>query len=551
MTRDDLHRLFSSPYILAFTLLFLALAVRMIGIGDAPLRTDEIYHLLAGRSWAEHGTLAMGDGVYTRAKYYSIATGWFFKLFGATPGVGRALAAVGGVALVVVTALWTRSVAGPVAGWVAGLLICFDYSSISLSQFARFYTWHALAVFVLAAALYTIVTKYKHLTRAQLACWSTAAIVALICAVHLQPITALVAVALASWTGIYLLLFGPLRFLLRSPRLLGLLLLAGAALAAGIVIFEHRLLLKLWGDLRQAAAWSEGNRDDYAYYITMLNHVLGWLFFLFPLAVILAGRRYLQPTLFCVVILAVCLGIHSLAGMKALRYVFYLFPFIFAVWAMAAAAIGPWLVRLVAGFVPSASPGRRSSLAALAIMILLTTALLLITDFRLTAAAAARLARTGSPALPFEYGAAREQVDWTPHLPLLRSLVGKRLFVATDSVRTLYYLRDYDVILGKSELSDVGDQEFTYDKRTGKRDISTGQSLARIVNCYADGIILVSNARWRTANVTDEAADTVERLTKPVALPPDLNMHAHVWHGRSANSADCQTIHKLIGEPRR
>jgi len=548
MTRDDLHRLFSSPYILAFTLLFLALAVRMIGIGDAPLRTDEIYHLLAGRSWAEHGTLAMGDGVYTRAKYYSIATGWFFKLFGTTPGVGRALAAVGGVALVVVTALWTRSVAGPVAGWVAGLLICFDYSSISLSQFARFYTWHALAVFVLAAALYTIVTQYKHLTRAQLACWSTAAIVALICAVHLQPITALVAVALASWTGIYLLLFGPLRFLLRSPRLLGLLLLAGAALAAGIVIFEHRLLLKLWGDLRQAAAWSEGNRDDYAYYITMLNHVLGWLFFLFPLAAILAGRRYLQPTLFCVVILAVCLGIHSLAGMKALRYVFYLFPFIFAVWAMAAAAIGPWLVRLVAGFVPSASPGRRSSLAALAIMILLTTALLLITDFRLTAAAAARLARTGSPELPFEYGAAREQVDWTPHLPLLRSLVGKRLFVATDSVRTLYYLRDYDVILGKSELSDVGDQEFTYDKRTGKRDISTGQSLARIVNCYADGIILVSNARWRTANVTDEAADTVERLTKPVALPPDLNMQAHVWHGRPANSADCQTIHKLIGE---
>ena len=551
MTRDDLHRLFSSPYILAFTLLFLALAVRIIGIGDAPLRTDEIYHLLAGRSWAEHGTLAMGDGVYTRAKYYSIATGWFFKLFGPTPGVGRALAAVGGVALVVVTALWTRSVAGPVAGWVAGLLICFDYSSISLSQFARFYTWHALAVFVLAAALYTIVTEYKHLTRARLACWSMAAIVALLCAVHLQPITALVAVALASWSGIYLLLFGPLRFLLRSPRLLGLLLLAGAALAAGIVIFEHRLLLKLWGDLRQAAAWSEGNRDDYAYYVTMLNHVLGWLFFLFPLAAILAGRRYLQPTLFCVVILAVCLGIHSLAGMKALRYVFYLFPFIFAVWAMAAAAIGPWLVRLVAGFVPSASPGGRSSLAALAIMIVLTPALLLITDFRLTAAAAARLASTGSPELPFEYGAAREQVDWTPHLPLLRTLVGKRLFVATDSVRTLYYLRDYDVILGKSELSDVGDQEFTYDKRTGKRDISTGQSLARIVNCYADGIILVSNARWRTANVTDEAADTIERLTKPVALPPDLNMQAHIWHSRPANSADCQRIHKLIGEPGR
>jgi len=551
MTRDDLHRLFSSPYMLAATLFFAALVVRMIGISDAPLRTDEIYHLLAGRSWADHGTLAMGDGVYTRAKYYSIATGWFFEMFGTTPGVGRALAAVGGIALVVVTALWTRNVAGPLAGWVAGFLICFDYTSISLSQFARFYTWHALAILVLAVALYRIVTGYKGLSRATLACWSMAAILALLCAVHLQPITALMAVALASWTGIYLLFFGPLKFLLRSPRLLGLLLLAGAVLAAGIVIFEHRLLLKVWNDLRQAAAWSEGNRDDYAYYITMLNHVLGWLFFLFPLAAILAWRRYFQPTLFCVVILAICLGIHSIAGMKALRYIFYLFPFLFAVWGMAAAAIGPWLVRRVAGFVPAASAGRRSALAVMVITIVLLSALLLITDFRLTAAAAARLVRTGSAELPFEYGAAREQVDWTPQLPLLRALVGKRLFVATDSVRTLYYLGDYDVILGKSELSDVGDQEFTYDKRTGKRDISTGQSLARIISCYADGIILVSNARWRTANVTDEAADTIERLTKPVALPPDLNMQAHIWHRQPANSADCRTIHALIGEPGR
>jgi len=190
-------------------------------------------------------------------------------------------------------------------------------------------------------------------------------------------------------------------------------------------------------------------------------------------------------------------------------------------------------------------------LAAMTITIVLLPALLLITDFRLTAAAAARLVRTGSPELPFEYGAAREQVDWTPQLPLLRALVGKRLFVATDSVRTLYYLGDYDVILGRSELSDVGDQEFTYDKRTGKRDISTGQSLARIISCYADGIILVSNARWRTANVTDEAADTIERLTKPVALPPDLNMQAHIWHRQPANSTDCRTIHALIGEPGR
>jgi hypothetical protein len=539
----------SSPLFLAVSLLLLAFLIRIIGIGDAALRTDEIYHLLAGRSWADHGTLAMGDGVYTRARYYSIVTGWFFELFGPTPGAGRAVAAVAGTALVVAQALWVRSVGNAVAAWTAGLLLCFSYTSITLSQFARFYTAHALGVFLFAIAIYAIVTMYGSMRRTTILLWSAVAIVALVVSLHLQAITALVMVAVACWAGVYLLLSGRLTFMFRSQLWLGILAIGVLAGIGGAIILRSQLM-GAWEAFRGASAWSLENRDDVMFYVTVLDHWLGWLFALVPIAAILAWRDYRQPVLFCLMILAVCFTLHSFAGMKALRYVFYFFPFIFAIWGFAVASVGSACLRYVANLVP-ASTGRLRPLIILAVVVIpAALAFVVMTDFRLTVTGAVRMLKTGSPAQPFDYGSAREEVDWMPHLQPLRALQKSGLFVATDSVRTLYYLQDYDVLLGKSELSDIGTREFTLDKRTGKQDISTGRSVEQIVNCYPSGAIIVSNARWRTPNVTDEAADMIERITQPVALPPDLNMRAYRWKHPAVTSPACDRIHALIGKPR-
>jgi hypothetical protein len=537
----------SSPYVLVLVLLVLATLVRLVGIGDAALRTDEIYHLLAGRSWADHGTLQMGDGVYTRARFYSMATGWFFELFGPTPGVGRGLAAVGGILLILATALWVRKTCGPIAAWVAGLLLCFSYSSITIAQFARFYTWHALGVFLLAIATYAIVTRGLGLGVARLGLWIAVALAAFVVSLHLQDITLLVVLALATWVGLHLLLTGKLAFLFSSPvRLAGLAILVLLALA--VIWVERHRALHMWYNLRSAAAWSHENQDNFGFYITVLGRWLSWLFYLLPVAAIIAWRRYRDVTLFCVTMLAVCLALHSLAGMKALRYVYYLYPYIFTLWGCAVAVAGPPVVRFLHGLVSSWAGRAAPAVVGGLILVVTAVSFVIIFDYRLTVTGAVRLLRTGSVAQPFEYGSAREEVDWEPHLAPLRVLQNRGLFIATDSVRTLYYLQDYDLLLNKTELSDAGPKEFTYDRRTGKRDISTGQSVEAVVKCYPSGAIIVSDARWRNANVPEDAANMIERIAKPVKLPEGLRMRGYVWEHAMDSSPDCARLHALIGE---
>ena len=542
---DRYVKLFSSPFVLATTLLLMAIAVRFVGIGDSALRTDEIYHLLAGRSWADHGTLAMGDGVYTRARFYSMMTGWFFQLFGPTPAAGRAVAAVAGILLVIATALWSRRQSEPLAAWIAGLLLCFSYTSITISQFARFYTWHALTSFLLAITVYALVTQLTTLGIRRMVLLGIAALLTLLLSIHFQAITFLMMVGLAVWTGLYLLFTGRLTFIIRSRMWTAL---AAAAIMLGLAVFwvERHRLWDMWRELRDAAAWSQENRNDFLFYVDLLGHWHSLLFYLLPIAAIIAWRRYRDLTFFCVTIVVVCIGLHSVAGMKALRYVYYLFPFIFVIWGCAVAVIGPPVVRYCARLISPWAGRSTPVLVALGLLAILAPAFFIATDYRLTVTGALRWVRTGSVAQPIDYGSMREEVDWAPHLAQLRQLQKDRLFISTDSVRTLYYLQDYDLMLNKTELSDAGSKEFSYDKRTGKLDISTGQSLALVVKCYPRGSIIVSDARWGPAGVPDDAAAVIKRVMTPVNLPSALRMRGYVWDRVAEKSTQCDRIRSMI-----
>jgi hypothetical protein len=552
MTTNFAHRqsgLASSPYVIAAVLFAAALLLRLFGIGDAPPRTDDLYNFIAARSWADNGTLAMADGFYTRTKYFSIVTGWFLDLFGPTLGVARAVAAIGGAALVGVLALWVRRIGGPLAGWSAGILLCFSYTCITWSQVARFYSWHAVAMLVLAIAVYAIVTGLGTMRLSRTLGWAVVALVALLCGLHLQAITTIMLIALAVWSGLYLLFGGRFNFIFRSP-----LLLTGSAIATAILIalilFPGRaILFEQWKNLRNASAWSAENQNNFAFYIDQLSHQLGWLFLLFPAAAIIVWRRHRTFLLFCVTIAAICLGLHTIAGMKALRYIMYVFPFFFAVWGLAVAVTASSCVGYLSRAMPTALGKWRSKAAGAALMAVAAVALLVVTDFRQTAAAATRAVKTGSPFQPFEYGFGRDQVDWAPYLPELRSLQKFGLFVVSDSNRAIYYLDDYDVLLSRTELSDVGKREFTLDKRTGKRDIGSGRSIEQIIRCYPKGSILTTEAQWRSAYITPDAADVIERKTKPVKLPTALNMRAYKWeHDIPAQSPACDRLYKMIGK---
>lgn len=519
---------------MAGLLLAIALVTRLIGIGDHPPRTDELFHILAGRSWAEHGTFAMADGEYLRARLYTAATGVMFKLFGYGLAEGRALSAIGGALQVMALGLWVRAISGSaLAGWVSAMLLCFNAQAIEQSQTARFYTWHGLGVWLFATAVFTIVTESAAMRWLRIAMLSAGALLSLAIAMHLQPTTAIAFAGVAAWTGLWLMIHRKPDFIFKSGGRLAATAAAILILAAIFCLLEWRHLHDQWILFRRAPAWAESSVTAPAFYLNELAFAFNWLFALFPLAAVLAWRRYRDAALFCVTIMTIIIIAQSLGGMKATRYVYYAFPFLLALWGLAFAAALPAIRHYLGSLAPHWPRAARQVLAAGLICMVAGVALLSPNYYRDTAQAAMLFVKTGSPERHQTNGYHHDELDWTPFVPAIRPLMKRDVFIATDMQRTIYFLGDYDVLLNRSELDDAGkdtgQKEFTWDDRTGRVDISRGSSLQLLMRCYATGAILMSDQKTASPDITPDAARVIESEMQLVALPAQTRLVTYEW----------------------
>jgi 4-amino-4-deoxy-L-arabinose transferase-like glycosyltransferase len=470
----------------ALLLLALALLIRLLGAALAPLQFDELYHLLAARSWLADGSVSIGDGAYTRTRLYTVLVACGMKLFGDSPFGARMPAVLAGALLVPAVFLVVRRQGGVLAAWAAALLVCCASYAIGIAQFARFYALHALLFWIGAALLFDLVTGERRgwLWRGALAG------VALLGALYLQITTAIGLLALFGWAIAAL----GVRHVDRLRRfslgtLIGgavlLLLLAGFA---GFLLWDQ--IRGFIHDFRGVSLWAAHRRGDIAFYHHWFGDQMALLWFLFPVAAALAFLRNRAFTLFCLSIVLVGFGLFSLAGMKSDRYVFYLFPFMMALWGLAIATLAPavWAVanriaehRLIAGAVIGIC-----LLAALAgNAMFVDTGKQLAREAVLLKRDPAALAATPDPPWPEQRAA------------LARALPRGTVLVTTDELRTLYYLGHYQLLLNRSRLDEVpGRREFAPDPRTGRPVIGTLAALRRLVECRADGAVLVAPEQW-------------------------------------------------------
>ncbi|HEU4827322.1 MAG TPA: hypothetical protein VFS85_12640, partial [Dongiaceae bacterium] len=140
----------------AIVIFLIALAVRLGAGAMLPIVVDETWHLLAGHSWIHEGTLRVDQGAYTRAGYFTVLVAWFMEALGETLAVARLPGVIAGAALVTAVFIWLRRRSGLVAAWTGGLLLCFHDLSILLSAEVRFYTIHALCLWLTAAIIYRV-----------------------------------------------------------------------------------------------------------------------------------------------------------------------------------------------------------------------------------------------------------------------------------------------------------------------------------------------------------------------------------------------------------
>jgi hypothetical protein len=332
----------------------------------------------------------------------------------------------------------------------------------------------------------------------------------------------------------------------RRWSLLALMMVSivGIALISGSLVHQFRYTPR----------WAVPDQNNVLYYFLEFFFSMPILWLFLPIAACIALAKWPRPALFCVVMTVVPLVLQSFGGMKSSRYVFYAMPFLFAIWAMAVTVLLPAAWRLIqqggqglqqaTGF--RFAPWVFQSLAAGVMFLTLLMAVIANPIYRDTIKSLLHRAKeiAHQPAL---LDSAPPDPPWTERLTELRERVGQpSVLLVGDDFHAIAYLGGFDLLINTHRTEDIAPTgEFVLDPRTGRRAISTPENIARVVGCYPDGAILVSEERWRSyIGVSDQAADAIEQLATP-AQPAIPGFRLFTWQGRAV-SGDCAEIQPLV-----
>jgi hypothetical protein len=254
------------------------------------------------------------------------------------------------------------------------------------------------------------------------------------------------------------------------------------------------------------------------------------------------------------VMAVVPLVLQSLGGMKSSRYVFYALPFLFALWGMAAAILLPAAWKAIEQGVAALQQVTACRFPAMVVAALVSFLLAVSVAFAIIANPIYRttlksLARDATVGIrqPSRLITSPPDWPWSDYAPALRSAIGNpSVLLVGDDFNAIVYLENYDLLINTHRVEDIPPKgEFVLDPRTGRRAISRPETIAKVVSCYEDGAVVVSDARWRTyIGISNEAADTIEQLTQAVT-PAIPGFHVFKWQGQAA-ATSCDDIHTLV-----
>lgn len=526
---------------LACFLLFAgALLVRLVGLYDPPI-FDEMYTVLAAQGWLIDGEPRIGEGIYDRAELYSMIVAWFFRWFGESLPVARLPSLITGSLLVVAVFLWTRAVAGSLAAWIAALFVALSPINIQVSQFARFYALQALLFWLASIGVYSLCSRpfdYRRSILLGLACG-----LAFLFAFHLQLLTLVGLAGVGLWVACACCI--PWLWSLRSRPtvfwgIIGLLVVVGAATVAAATlsgVAEALIDRYRWAPLHNAVS-----RNEVWYYHLHFIERYPSLWPLFPLAALLAIATRPRPAWFCLTVFAAGFILISFAGMKHFKYLTFITPFLFVIWAIALAEA---FAYLRVAFVTVADRALDHSLPNLprrpARWVLVAGCLLFL------------VFANGAPArtllLPFGISLNEEgaPVDWERAREVLAPWIDQASVVLTNEELAIYYYYGrHDFTISASRLSEIADPaEFALDTRTGRPVVSTAESVERIMDCFPDGLLLTNTKKWRDpTQLSNQVADLIESRGEQIDMPKASRIVAFRWQRPEgpAPDADCSSL---------
>ena len=539
-------------------ILGLALAVRLIGLDHTP-HTDELNHMLAGRSFRADGTFEIGNGGrYPRAKLMTVLVAAMNAVFGEGLVVARIPALVTGVLLVGAVFLWTRAVAGRLAAWIAAVLLITNPMAVYLSQTVRFYSLQVLLIWVGVTGWYGWVMgrmggggnegggasedgmssapgRAGGRAGGRALIWPA---IALAIALHLQLLTLVDGMGLGLWTALVMIPRGAGATKERrgergERRRPGALAMAGGIALAAIgvallAVFAKTgpggYLVKLFHFVPLHAA---GHTHNPWFYVQYLRYDYGVLWLLFPLWLALALAFRPRPALFCGILFGTAMVFHAIAAWKHERYLFHALPFLFVVMGIAAGGI---LERAGAALGWGRVGGaRKGSLGWVAAAVGLVVATALSTNaFRTT-----WKMLTVSDERWDDMYRYRGEPDWAKAAPALRAVADSvEVVVSSNDLKSLYYLDRMDYTLSAFNLTSVKGNlpEFGIAEKTGMPVISDPGSIAKVIDSHQSGLVVVERYDWHErAGVPGGTGNYISAHTEAVPLDGHWRLLAFRW----------------------
>ncbi|HEX2525888.1 MAG TPA: glycosyltransferase family 39 protein [Geminicoccus sp.] len=528
--------------LLPFLLFVGAAALYAINLNKAP-DFDELYHILAARGYLQTGDFVIAEGVYRRGGPFTWTIAQLFGMFGEDRWVARLPSLISVALMVPLLFVWVRREVGNVAGVLAALLFAVAPFTVDIAQFARFYGIHGLAFLVGCFAVYAAVAG-DHTRNARIVL-GLVAILSLAIATFFQVTTLIGVAGLGLWAVLYL--FGPwfLRKDVPAGRKIGLIVAGLLLLVLALVVAQATgkldVALRMY---RATPQWSAENAGNVVYYHTWFLLFYPTLWTLLPVLLAVALVAAPRPTFFAAVLFGLGIALHSFAGNKSMRYVFYVLPFLYIIWGIALAA----LIRRVVSFTRAhagiafarLAPGRSAGTAA---TIFLVLAVLWVVG------ANAAFVRTVTLLADITVPPAQPAPRWAEVLPILRPDLEKADVVLTSNeLDSLYFLGRYDILISRSRMGEVrtqgrGKEEFTLDIRTERPVVATPDAVDKIIDCFPTGLLVTPTFRWRNQPMIDDSvADLVVRRMEPIDLPDGSRIKAFRWSHPPTGRQDCPVL---------
>jgi len=548
------------PWVSFAMVLSVALLFRLLQLNHAP-HFDEFYHLLAANSLLGDGDMCIAECLYPydRGAGFTYLVAGAVGLFGSSLVVARLVSVLAGVLLIAGVFWWSWRAAGTTAAWAAALLLGLSPEAIYVSQFIRFYAWHALLIWIGGAGLFFAVhptSRPRSILRWRLGL-AGLGVLALLGALSLQITTGIAIVGIAAW-----LLLDPIAsWLVREVRhrpwrvaasAVGVFVVAATAV---LIAFRTDLAADLWSRYRAVNMFEVAQAWNTLYYHQLLLETYPTLYSLLPVAFVIALWKRPAAAKYCAGVFGVALVLQSGGGFKGARFLFYAMPFFFAIWGIALATVLPPLVAGARQAMASwLDCGERSRLAATGGALLLGLVAVSLVGTNSAYVTTIRMATLSDSEFPSHQERYRGRPEWRPAVETIKAISDTADVVVTSaSVKALYYLGRSDAELDASHLFTRSGfmPDYSLDWRVGRPVIRSAESMARLLSCHSNGLIVIENHAWaRDWGVLPENAEYIAENTEELPLPDGSDLRLFRW-GPDTHEASEECITEPLAEARR